>query len=378
MNGNSTIQMLAEARRKTGVRYGRVYQAVGANSRHRLKGVNRPCTYHVMSRTAGGAALFGPTEKEAFREIMRRMEDFSGVRILTYALMDNHFHLLIHIPDQSKFLQRFEDSSTLSGEEKLIKHLSSLYSTNFIAQLVREIRGLREAGRESEIESLLGRFKSRMCDLTSFVKELKERFSRWFNKHHGRRGTLWMGNFKSVVVQDGLALRTMAAYIDLNPVRAGYVDDPKDYRWSGYGEAIGGGGRAGRAARGLCRIVEVPQTQWEEKAAPIYRCWLYEDGVTWCEAEKGLTSNASKRRGFSLERMKRVKAELGEIDRMRLLLTQVAYFTHGLVLGSSGFAEDGGRQYREFHQRVRKRSIQKLTEGLRCIRPRRRGWDEES
>ncbi len=39
--------------------------------------------------------------------------------------------------------------------------------------------------------------------------ELKERFSRWYNKHHSRRGTLWMERFRSVLVEDGEALRTM-------------------------------------------------------------------------------------------------------------------------------------------------------------------------
>jgi hypothetical protein len=61
-----------------------------------------------------------------------------------------------------------------------------------------------------------------------------------------------MERFKSVLVEDGEALRTMAAYIDLNPVRAGMVKDPKDYRWCGYGEAMGGG----TAARlELCQVV---------------------------------------------------------------------------------------------------------------------------
>jgi hypothetical protein len=42
----------------------------------------------------------------------------------------------------------------------------------------------------------------------------------------------------------------MAAYIDLNPVRAGMVEDPADYRWSSYGEAVGGGAKGdGKQAR---------------------------------------------------------------------------------------------------------------------------------
>ena len=50
----------------------------------------------------------------------------------------------------------------------------------------------------------------------------------------------------------GRALRTMAAYLDLNPVRAGMVEDPVDYRWSGYAEAMAG---KARSRRGLVRII---------------------------------------------------------------------------------------------------------------------------
>jgi len=42
-----------------------------------------------------------------------------------------------------------------------------------------------------------------------------------------------------VLVEDGHAARTMAAYIDLNPVRARMVDDPKDYRWCSYAQETG-------------------------------------------------------------------------------------------------------------------------------------------
>jgi len=57
-----------------------------------------------------------------------------------------------------------------------------------------------------------------------------------------------------VIVESGTAARIMAAYIDLNPVRAGLVEDPADYRWSSYGEAVHGGRKGwGRKAReGLC------------------------------------------------------------------------------------------------------------------------------
>ena len=87
-----------------------------------------------------------------------------------------------------------------------------------------------------------------MHDLSEFMKTLKQRFSIWYNRHHGGRlGTLWMDRFKSVLVQgEGNPLQTIAAYIDLNPVRAGLVEDPKDYRWCGYAEAVAGSKKAQR------------------------------------------------------------------------------------------------------------------------------------
>ena len=51
--------------------------------------------YHVMSRTAGGEMLFDDVDKEAFGRIMRRLERFAGVEVLTFCMLDNHFHLLL-------------------------------------------------------------------------------------------------------------------------------------------------------------------------------------------------------------------------------------------------------------------------------------------
>jgi REP element-mobilizing transposase RayT len=329
--------------------------------------------YHVMSRTAGGAKLFGDTEKEAFLRLMWRMAKFSGVEILTYAVMANHFHILVKVPERAKFLKRFEGEG---GEERLLEHLSLLYSKAFIAGVKAELARVREAGRESEAEDILDTFRKRFCDLSIFVKELKERFSRWFNKHHERRGTLWMERFKSVLVEDGEALRTMALYIDLNPVRAGLVEDPKDYRWTGYGEATGG---SKRARRGLCKVMEAPLDSWDERRggltpAEAYRCWLFGEGLEAglggeeaLEVERSgleaagrlkpaLPSEAlpsaevplaamsakgvgSKRTGFSKERVEAVLRSGGKLSRAELLRCRVRWFSDGVAIGSKSFVE---------------------------------------
>jgi REP element-mobilizing transposase RayT len=315
-------------------------------------------SFHVMSRTTGGEHLFGEVEKEAFVRVMRRLERFAGVEVMTYAVMANHFHLLVRVPDRAKFLKRFEGKD---GEAKLLKHLSLLYSKGYVDALRHELSDLRSKGMKKAAEDLLERFRSRFCDLPHFVKELKERFSRWFNKHHGRKGTLWMDRYKSVLVQDGDALRTMAAYIDLNPVRAGLVEDPKDYRWCGYAEAMGG---SKRARRGLCRVLGVPIDSWEAKGREAYRRLILSDGIEAGEAEKARAKEAGGfvRRGF--DRKKALEELQGgrKLSRGELIRCRVRYFSDGLVLGSRDFVEEAFQRKREWFGSKRKSGARGLPE----------------
>ena len=298
-------------------------------------------TFHVMSRVTGGQMLFGDTEKEAFRVLMWRMAKFSGVEVLTYCVMGNHFHMLVRVPDQTKFLRRFAgDAPGGQGEQKLMEHLKLLYSKEYLARLNTEIVELREHGQEARVQQVLERYKARFCDLSVFVKEVKERFSRWFNKRHSRKGTLWADRFKSVMVQSGACLRTMAAYIDLNPVRAGLVENPEDYRWCGYAEALAG---SKRMRRGLCRAVNWPIDNWEipgkragrreKSGSAIYREVLFEAGLE----REGDAERRKKRQGIRLKAVREVIEKGGELTTGELLIHRVRWFSEGLALGNAEF-----------------------------------------
>jgi REP element-mobilizing transposase RayT len=300
--------------------------------------------YHIMSRTAGGERLFGDTEKEALRRLMWRMARFAGLEIRTYAVMENHFHILARVPSQDQFVARFSGEG---GEERLLEHLRLLYSQRYLAALRAELADLRRRDMAKEADELVAGYLRRFCNLPLFVKELKERFSRWYNEHRGRRGTLWMERFKSVLVEDGEALRTMAAYIDLNPVRAGIVKDPKDYRWSGYGEAMGGGTAA---RQGLCQVVghgdrgeaawEVPAVAKGMSAAEVYRCWLLEDGASGEESTTADTRKKTARKAGIPKAMAQLgKKRRGKLSRAELLRCRVRYFSDGLVIGTKGYVE---------------------------------------
>jgi putative transposase len=336
------------AEMKTGRRIGQIRRPEGFSGRKRMKLEGAAC-YHVMSRTVNGEFLLGSLEKEAFRRMMWRMAQFSGVEILTYALMDNHFHILVKVPEQKKWLRKFEGPE---GEAKLMAHLETVYSKAFLAQLCKEIEKLRSLDDEEGVQVLLARFKKRFCDVSLFVKELKERFSRWYNKQNGRRGTLWMDRFQSVLVENGKALETMAAYIDLNPVRAGLVDDPALSEWTGYGEAMGGSRRAQRA---LCKVVDVRQDAWVGLGGRRYRNWLYVDGVVVPE-EHAPSSKGRRKKGFAMKQMVKVRQEQeGKFGPGLLLRMRVGSFSNGVALGSENFVKGVAARYQESYGRLRQR-----------------------
>ena len=66
------------------------------------------------------------------------------------------------------------------------------------------------------------------------MKALGQRYVQYVNRKYQRSGTLWEGRFRSCLTQDERYLLACHRYIELNPVRAGIVDHPADYRWSSY------------------------------------------------------------------------------------------------------------------------------------------------
>lgn len=76
-------------------------------------------------------------------------------------------------------------------------------------------------------------------NLALLMKRVSGRQTRYVNKIEGRRGTLWEGRYKSSPVDRDEYLLACCRYVELNPVRAGIVDDPERYKWSSYTNKVG-------------------------------------------------------------------------------------------------------------------------------------------
>ncbi|MBU0991838.1 MAG: transposase [Proteobacteria bacterium] len=72
-------------------------------------------------------------------------------------------------------------------------------------------------------------FRNKWSSISKYMQEIKQTFSRYFNKRHKRRGTLWGERFKSVIVENGETRINRLAYVELNPVHANIVDRPDMY-----------------------------------------------------------------------------------------------------------------------------------------------------
>ena len=276
--------------------------------------------YHCTSRVVDKKYIFSDYEKTVFRKMMRKMEAFAGVEVVTYVVMSNHFHLLLKV-----------DSSVVVDDEEVIRRVGVLYDKEQSLIVETNYREMLASGNIEGAQELINRYRHRMNNLSQFMKELKQRYSISFNKRHGRRGTLWEERFGSLLVEGKeMALSMTAAYIELNPVRACLVEDPKDYLFSGYGEACAGKKLAQTRLTGVLKAMGKNNVKgWGSRE---YRTYLFEQGSTY---QKGGTAREAFR-----DRAEKVLEKDGKLPLGDLLHCRVRYFSAGVAFGSLKFIND--------------------------------------
>ena len=313
--------------------------------RIRLEGLGY---YHVISRLVAGAPRFDTFDKEQLRRWMRAYETFSGVRVLTYAILGSHFHILLEVPDRVEI-----------DEQEIIRRMGAIYNEKQLRERLTQWEQWRRQGLESLVQRELDGLRRRMYDLSEFMKTLKQRFTQGYNHRHQRRGTLWEDRFKSILVEASEeALSTVGAYIDLNPLRAGLVGDPKDYRWSGYAEALGGNPQARKGLQQLMAPWLGEGAGWET-VRNAYRVHLYEQG----RRREGDGLGVGARAGIRPDVVERVLSGNGRLSRPELLRCRVRYFSDGLALGSRDFVNNVFTQFRGNFGPRRKNGARALRHG---------------
>lgn len=130
-------------------------------------------TYHIMVRGNNRANIFkNDDDFSYFLELLKENKKKYGLKIYHYALMDNHAHIIIWSPDGA--------------------------------------------------------------NLSAAMKRIAVTYTRYYRKMYKGIGHFFQDRFKSYLIQEGKYLLECGRYVELNPVSAGMVKSPDEYKWSSY------------------------------------------------------------------------------------------------------------------------------------------------
>ena len=272
--------------------------------------------YHVTARVANRAMLLAEEEvKDRIADWIPQVADFSGVEVWSYCVMDNHLHLLVHVPPVPERYWLDPDDEPVAyafgmrppecreplwapggdcppaspvppaggsprrpslgfmlDDEEMLCRLASLYDPERAEGIGHAWESLRRHGCDRIVDEAKERYCRRMYNLTQFVKTLKERISMWYNDRYGHAGSLWEGRFYSGVVEkDAVVKAVVAAYIGYNPVKAKLVSSPASWRWSSYALAVSDAGGDGARCRAMYeRMLGRPWEEVRETLESVY------------------------------------------------------------------------------------------------------------
>lgn len=256
--------------------------------------------YHVMSRTALPEFPLGGVEKDFLLELIKRVSKLYFTEILGFCLMGNHFHLLVKM---------LPDSDFSNGD--IQKRCQWFYGKEYIFP-----------------EGQLPHYRVKLANLSEFIRDIKVNFTRYYNRRHKRRGYFWGDRFKSVIVDKGETLVNCLAYIDLNPLRAGIVKQPEEYRWSSIGYHL----QTNNKDKFLSTDFGLKEfnVKSEKERVRRYRLYMYHAGSI-DRPEKDKVKIIDPR---VLQKEKRKGFQITQASRLRY---RTRYFTDSGIIGSKEF-----------------------------------------
>ena len=190
--------------------------------------------YHLSSRMAHRALYFDDEEKGRFVDMLLRTAAFSGIDLLAWCVMTNHFHVLVYVPKARQLAD---------GEVR--ERIAAFYRDVRRTEKLEEWDSLAKPQHALSRARLKAAYLRRMWSPSEFMKTLKQSYTMSFNGRHSHFGTMWESRYraKRIARGDTAALCHAAGCIDMNPYKARLVADAAEYPWSSLHAAYGGGRR---------------------------------------------------------------------------------------------------------------------------------------
>ncbi|CAH0530277.1 transposase [Vibrio hippocampi] len=182
--------------------------------------------YHCVSRCVRRTFLCGYDEQSQtsyehrrgwIQSRIKQLSQVFCIDICAYAVMSNHYHVVVHInQQQAEALSDFD----------VIERWSQLHTKPVLIQrlLSNQIKSVAELNAANEI---VEQWRERLYSLSWFMRELNFDIAMKANREEDCTGHFWESRYKSQALLDEKALLAAMAYTDLNPVRAGTAKKPE-------------------------------------------------------------------------------------------------------------------------------------------------------
>ena len=182
--------------------------------------------YHIICRCVRRAFLCGVDDydgrdyshrRDWIEEKLNILIKIFAIDIAAYAIMSNHYHLVLRIDTQ------LSQSWNL---ETIFTQYAALHSCNALVQ--QYLAGVELTPAQMIIVyELAETYRERLSSISWFMKLLNQYIALKANREDNCKGKFWESRFKSQALLDESALLTCMAYVDLNPVRANIVKTPE-------------------------------------------------------------------------------------------------------------------------------------------------------
>ena len=271
----------------------------------------------MITTTKGITNLFAETEGTFVLSLLllEELSTFFLIEVISVCILDNHWHAVLFAPGEKPSL------------EDVAKRHNAFYGAKKI-----ELNPSINPERCAEVAE-------QVINISSFLSIFQQRFTCYINRVHKRRGTLWADRFKSTILEGSQeSLWNCVKYVELNPVRAGIVEDPADYRFCSWGRFCGSGKHPFHA--NFCKHMRAGaehhsgESLSDDQVIAEFRGELAR--IRSWEADQDGTLDKSGR--TKAEVTAKNAREKGDSMAVRFL-RRTRYWTDGAIIGSKGFVD---------------------------------------